>query len=175
MMKHPVMEVDGKPPETAPSSVDIGEKELPPLPSFEGDDHFHEDDKNHATVSQRIYLDSKIQVISHVVFVIAASIYVALEVTVLPYYQFYKDVPYRVREAETDDVWWQYYNDTDAFPDYLYNATDDYSWGEWYNNSFLDEEEELNEFLFKVPNADSKYAVSLNPDFQLKAMSRTLS
>ena len=154
------MTPEGLPPEDDLKSNDTGEKKLPPLPSFEQHDDFQDDDENHVTVSQREYSDSKIQLISHVVFVIASSVYVALEVTILPYYQFYKDVPYHIRETEDDDIWWQYYNETDAFPEYLYNATDDYTWSEWYNNSFLDEEEELNEFLFKVPNADSKYAVS---------------
>ena len=131
------------------------------LPPIEGDDHFQDDDTDRPSgVSHHDFFASKIQVISNVVFVIASAIYVAQEVTILPYYQFYKDVPYDIRETEDDDVWWRYYNDTDAFPDYLYNATDDYTWMEWYNNSFLDEDEELNEFIFQVPNADSKYEVS---------------
>mmetsp|Transcript_11008 Transcript_11008/g.26208 ORF Transcript_11008/g.26208 Transcript_11008/m.26208 type:complete len:476 (-) Transcript_11008:686-2113(-) len=145
---------------TPPPDEVVGEK--PPLPPFEGDDHFNDDDADHSSgVSHHDFFASKIRVISNVVFVIASAIYVAQEVTILPYYQFYKGVPYHIRETEDDDVWWQYYNDTDAFPDYLYNSTDDYTWMEWYNNSFLDEDEELNEFIFQVPNADSKYE---NPD-----------
>jgi hypothetical protein len=131
---------------------------LPSLNSLE-DGHFvDDDDVDQRTVMQRHYLNGKLRVISNVVFIVASALYVAAEATYLPYYQFYRDVPYDVREAVTDDVWWTYYNETDAYPDYLSNATDDYSWSEWYNNSFLDEKE-VGEFLFPVPNADRKYEV----------------
>jgi hypothetical protein len=122
-----------------------GGKKLSPLPSFKGDQFVDDDtdDVDQCSVMQRHYLDGKLRVISNVVFFVASAIYVAAEATYLPYYQFYKDVPYYVREAENDDVWWTYYNETDAFPDYLSNTTDDYAWSEWFNNSFLDEEEEL--------------------------------
>jgi hypothetical protein len=137
-----------------------GGKKLSPLPSLGSDNFADDDDVDQCTVMQRQYLDGKLRVISNVVFV-ASAIYVAMEATYLPYYQFYKDVPYYVREAENDDVWWTYYNETDAFPDYLSNTTDENAWSEWFNNSFLDEEEELGEFLFQVPNADRKYEVRL--------------
>ncbi|KAL3937928.1 MAG: hypothetical protein SGARI_001941, partial [Bacillariaceae sp.] len=126
-----------------------------------GTDKF-EDDHSGDSKSEENELYEELQqgrlhVISNVVFVVASAIYVALEVTMLPYYRFYKDVPYHVRETEDDDVWWNYYNETGAFPEWLLNATDDYTWMEWYNNSFLDEEENLGEFLFQVPNAAEKY------------------
>jgi hypothetical protein len=134
-----------------------GRKTYPPF--LKGDCFVDDDNENECNVNQRHYLDAKLRVISNVVFVVASAIYVAAEATYLPYYQFYKGVPYDVREAENDDVWWTYYNETDAFPDYLSNATDDYVWSEWFNTSFLDEEEEIGEFLFQVPNADRKYEV----------------
>ena len=86
---------------------------------------------------------------------IAAALYVATEITYLPYYRFYRDVPYAIRESENDDVWWQYYNETDAIPFFLHNVTEQER-GEWFNNSFLDEDSELNEFVFQVPNAEEK-------------------
>ena len=107
---------------------------------------------------QRESTNHNLSLASNVIFVIATAIYVAMEVTMLPYYRFYRDVPYDIRESDNEDVWWQYYNETDAFPDYLYNTTDDSVWGEWFNNSFLDEDAVLNEFVFQVPNADKKYA-----------------
>ncbi|KAL3911320.1 MAG: hypothetical protein SGILL_007324 [Bacillariaceae sp.] len=141
---------------------------VPPSPSsgshdgdqFEDD---HSGDKKQVNVDvdiddlQEDLQKNKISVISNVVFVIASAIYLALEVTILPYYRFYKDVPVHIREDENDDVWWNYYNETGAFPDWLLNADDDLTWERWFDNSFLDEEEELGEFLFQVPNADEKY------------------
>ncbi|KAG7359254.1 hypothetical protein IV203_015843 [Nitzschia inconspicua] len=165
----------GKPPEehvpTSERSISHkskGESTFPALSSFDGDDHHFRDDDAHDSdgVVAHGYFESKIQVISNVVFIIASSIYVAMEVTVLPYYQFYKNVPYHVRESDDEVVWMQYYNETNAFPDYLQNATDDTALMEWYNNSFLDEGEELNEFVFQVPNAARKYE---NPEEELAA------
>ncbi|KAL3940344.1 MAG: hypothetical protein SGARI_001001 [Bacillariaceae sp.] len=105
---------------------------------------------------QREPTNHKLSIVSNMIFVIAASLYVAMEITYLPYYRFYRDVPYAIRESENDDLWWEYYNDTEAFPSYLENATEE-EWGDWFNNSFLDEDAELNEFVFQVPNADEKY------------------
>jgi hypothetical protein len=147
--------------ENSPTKDFGTEKKLSSLPSLNSlkDGHFvDDDDVDQCTVMQRHYLDGKLRVISNVVFIVASALYVAAEATYLPYYQFYRDVPYDVREAVTDDVWWTYYNETDAYPDYLSNATDDYSWSEWYNNSFLDEKE-VGEFLFPVPNAGRRYEV----------------
>ncbi|KAG7355216.1 hypothetical protein IV203_004572 [Nitzschia inconspicua] len=174
-MGHDTTKTKGKSPEehvpTSERSISHkskGESTFPALSSFDEDDHHFRDDDVHDSddVVARGYFESKIQVISHVVFVIASSIYVAMEVTVLPYYQFYKNVPYHVRESDDEVVWMQYYNETNAFPDYLQNATDDTALMEWYNNSFLDEGEELNEFLFQVPNAARKYE---NPEEELAA------
>ncbi|KAL3903956.1 MAG: hypothetical protein SGARI_005145 [Bacillariaceae sp.] len=116
---------------------------------------------------QREAVNHKLGIAANVIFVIASAIYVAMEETYLPFYSFYRDVPHEIRESENDDVWWQYYNETDAFPDYLYeNVTNETAWSEWFNNSFLDEDEELNEFVFQVPNADQKYA---NPEEEYEA------
>ena len=99
----------------------------------------------------------KLTIVSQFIFVVATALYVATEITYLPYYRFYRDVPYAVRESDNDDVWWAYYNETDAFPSYLDDNATEQDWGEWYNNSFMDEDAELNEFVFQVPNAAKKY------------------
>jgi hypothetical protein len=119
-------------------------------------------DEDYEDLKERMH-NSKLQIISDVVFAFASAIYVALEVTILPYYQFYRDVPYHVRETDEEDVWWKYYNETGKFPDWLLNRTDDWTWEAWFNSSFMDEEEELGEFLFQVPNAEKKYEVSWQP------------
>ena len=114
---------------------------------------------------RREFTNHKLSVASNVIFVAATALYVSMEITYLPYYRFYRDVPFDVRESENDDVWWQYYNETDAFPSYLDNASEQ-EWGEWFNSSFLDEDAELNEFVFQVPNADRKYD---NPEEEYEA------
>jgi hypothetical protein len=77
---------------------------LPKKPS--NDDNFDDDvydptsNSDHDTITVRELSDGKFRIASGVCFVIASAIYVALEVTVLPYYQFYRDVPYDIRENE---------------------------------------------------------------------------
>ena len=92
----------------------------------------------------------RLDVLANVIFVVSSSFYVAMEVIVLPYYQWYRDIPVSVREATDDATWWEYYNETDAFPDYVLNATDDYTWYEWYNSTFMDTAD-MREYVFQVP------------------------
>lgn len=143
--------------------------ESTPPPSLEddSDDCFHENDDDDDDNSKEKYtttkapdiFDVQLRVVTNIVFVISSAIYVAMEVTVLPYYRFYEGTPWHVRESTDDGVWWKYYNETDAVPEYLRNSTDEDARMQWYNNSFLNEKEELGEFLFQVPNAGSKYEV----------------
>lgn len=104
------------------------------------------------------FKESKWAIVSATVFVISSILYLAMACMIMDVYWWYKDVPRAVQWADDDSTWWNYLincTDDGFIPEHVYNATDDWTWVDWYNNSAFPEDDNI--WVPKIANADAPF------------------
>uniref|UniRef100_A0A6U5HFX6 Uncharacterized protein n=1 Tax=Grammatophora oceanica TaxID=210454 RepID=A0A6U5HFX6_9STRA len=83
-----------------------------------------------------------VKLASDLLFVLGSLLYVILAFDPIDYYQWSGSlsIPQDVVDTKTDDAfWWAWYDENGLIPEDVYNADDDVTLYDWYENSFPDE------------------------------------